>query len=563
MKQETDPATPSQPVFLPKLVSALKSYSMSLFWGDLTAGIIVAIVALPLAIAFAIASGLTPDRGLVASIVGGLIISVFGGSRVQIGGTTGAFAVIIYRVVGDFGIEGLLVCTFLAGVLLILMGAFRLGNIIKFIPYPLTLGFTSGVAVLIAVSQVRDLLGLQTGPLPVDVIEKLQAYAHGLGTFQPLTCLLSAVSVAVIAVWPRISRKIPGFLVVLVGMTGLVAFFELPVATIGSSFDSLFSHRSGLSLGFEDVKTLLRPAFTIAFLGAIQSLLSASVADGLIEGRHRPNAELIAQGMANLCVPFFGGLPATGAVARTLTNVKSGGKTPVAGVVHSLVLLAIVLLFGRWIPRIPLFVLAAILMVVTYNMAEWRAIRALLKAPKTDLAVMIITFLLTVFVDLTVGVEVGIFLSFALFAKRMTDVTTIREITAEMGAGPPTEEELRGDAESVSRRQVPEGVSVFEAEGVLFFGAVELLRDALNLGRSAPKVLIFRMRHLLALDATGLRALKDLKSQCDRGGTRLILSGVHAQPMFALEKSGFLSDMTPENITATLDEALERSKRFL
>jgi len=553
----------SKNIFLPKLFSTLKSYSLSLFWGDLSAGLIVAVVALPLGIAFAIASGLTPDRGLIASIVGGLVISIFGGSRVQIGGTTGAFAVIIYRVVGEYGIGGLLLCTFLAGLLLILMGILRWGSIIKFIPYPLTLGFTAGVALLIAVSQIRDLLGLQTGPLPADSIAKLKVYAGAIATLNPLTCSLSAASMAVIVLWPRVSRKIPGFLVVLIGATAATAFFHLPVPTIGSSFESLFSHRSEFTLGFEEIKMLLRPAFTIAFLGAIQSLLSASVADGLIEGRHRPNTELIAQGLANLAVPFFGGLPVTGAVARTLTNVKSGGKTPIAGIVHSLILLIVVLALGRWISAIPLFALAAILMVVTYNMAEWRAIRALWKAPKTDLAVMLITFLLTVFVDLTVGVEVGIFLAFALFAKHMTDVTTIREITAEMAANQRTEEEIRDEADSASRRRIPERVSVFEAEGVLFFGAVELMRDALTLGKSAPKVLIFRMRHLLALDATGLRALRDLKSQCDRNGTRLILEGVHAQPMFALERSGFLATLPPEDITGTLDEALTRAQNFL
>lgn len=550
-----------QPLFLPKLVSSLKNYSFSLFRSDLKAGIIVGIVALPLAIAFSIASGVPPACGLMASIAGGFLISVLGGSRVQIGGATGAYAVIIYKVMETHGFQGLMICAFLSGLMLAGMGLLRWGVFIKYIPYPLTVGFTAGIAVLIASSQVKEFFGLNTGPLPADFAGKWVVYFQSLGTANPWTVLLSGASLAILALWPRISRRLPGSIVAVVFGTAAAAVFHLPVSTIGDGAGLSMPGSGWFPPDLGALKQLISPALTIAFLGAIQSLLSATVADGLIEGRHRPNTELVAQGITNMVLPFFGSIPATGAIARTLTNAKNGAKTPVAGIVHSLFLLAVVLALGRWIARIPLAVLAAILMTVCYNMAEWRAFRTLLKAPRGDVAVLLVTFLLTVFVDVTVGVEVGVFMAFALFVRRMSHASTIREITGD-GNGV-DEDTLRSEKDSVSRRQIPEGVSVYEAEGALFFGVAELLRDSLDLGQAPPKVLILRIRHVLALDATGLRALRDLHEKCLKSGTHLILSGIHAQPMIAFEQSGFLEEMGEENTVGTIDEALARAKTLL
>jgi len=552
-----------QPFFWPKLFSTLKTYSLALFWGDLSAGIIVGIVALPLSIAFSIASGVSPDRGLITAIVAGFLISALGGSRVQIGGATGAFAVIIYRVIEMHGLQGLMICTVIAGALLIMMGVLRWGAVIKYIPFPLTVGFTAGIAVLIASSQVKDFLGLNTGPLPTDFLAKWLVYFKAIGSIDPWTVAFSLVSLLIILLWPRVSRKIPGSLIAILFMTFLAQVFHLPVATISSGFHLSLHQAPWAQFHLSDIESLVNPALTIAVLGAIQSLLSATVADGLIEGRHRSNTELIAQGIANMVVPLFGGIPATGAVARTLTNVKNGGKTPIAGIVHSLFLLIVVLVFGKWISKIPLSVLAAILMVVSYNMAEWHAFKAILRAPRSDVIVMLTTFLLTVFVDLTVGVEVGIFMAFALFVKRMSNVAVIREIKGEMESDENGEETLRNEGGAVTRRQIPKEVSVFEAEGAFFFGVAELLRDTLDVGQTPPKILILRMRHVLALDATGLRALRDLLSQCRRNKTQLLLSGIHVQPMFAIERSGFLGELGESNILETIDQALKRAREVL
>jgi len=555
-----------QPIFLPKLISTLKSYSLSIFWTDLSAGVIVGIVALPLAIAFAIASGVPPDRGLTTAIIAGFLISVLGGSRVQIGGPTGAFVVIVYGIVERYGINGLILCSLMAGVILILMGLLRLGTVIKFIPYPLTVGFTAGIAVVIFSSQVKDFLGLQTGTLPADFIEKWKIYFQTLHTVDWTTIALSLFSMGILLLWPRINRKIPGSIIAILIITAIVQLFHIPVETIASRFGSLPTglpkpHLPDFTL--TQLRGLIGPAFTVAMLGAIESLLSATVSDGMIEGRHRSNTELIAQGVANVITPLFGGIPATGAIARTATNVKNGGRTPVAGIIHAATLLLIVLTFGRWAGMIPLCVLAAILVLVSYHMSEWHAFKALLKAPRMDIAVMVTTFLLTIFVDLTVAVEIGLLMSLVLFMKRMTNVTSVKEITMEMNNESLDEETLRREADAISRRQVPKGVAVYETEGALFFGVAELLRDNLDIGQEPPRILILRLRHVLAIDATGLRALKDLKRQCLRAKTHLILSGMHVQPMFALEKSGFLEEMGRDNIFGTIDEALDRANLIL
>ena len=558
--------TKQQPLFLPKLWSCLGSYSPSLWWGDLTAGLIVGIVALPLAIAFAIASGVTPDRGLTTAIVGGLLISALGGSRVQIGGPTGAFVIIVYRIVEQYGLDGLTLCTLIAGAILIGMGLLRLGALIKFIPYPLTVGFTSGIAVVIFSSQVRDFLGLQMGAVPADFLAKWGAYAHVLGTTHGITVALSCLSLAIILGWQRINRRLPGSIMAILIVTALVQLCHLPVETIGSRFGTLPSglpHPQWPSFTFGDAHHLIGPAFTIALLAAIESLLSATVADGMIEGRHRPNTELIAQGIANLVSPLFGGMPATGAIARTATNVKNGGRTPVAGLVHACTLLLIVLLVGRWARLIPLCVLAAILVVVAFHMSEWHAFRALLRAPRMDVAVLLVTFLLTVLVDLTVAVEVGLMLSAFLFMKRMTDVTAVRQVTQELQAAADDEQRLREEIDAVSRRQIPKGVDVYEAEGAFFFGVAELLRDNLDIGRRPARVVILRTRHVLAIDASGLRALRDLRQQCARMGATLILEGIHAQPLFALERADVLQEFGEENVVKTLDAALARAGAVL
>lgn len=560
------PKSGTEPLFLPKIFSTLKSYSLQIFWTDVSAGVIVGIVALPLAIAFAIASGVSPDRGLTTAIVAGFIISALGGSRVQIGGPTGAFVVIVYGIVEQYGLNGLILCSMIAGVMLVLMGLLRLGAVIKFIPYPLTVGFTAGIAVVIFSSQVKDFLGLDTGTLPADFIEKWKIYFHTFQTVSGTTLGLSLFSMAILLLWPRFNHKIPGSLIAILVVTAIVQFFHIPVETISSRFGALPTHLP--TPRFPDftlaqLKVLMGPAFTVAMLGAIESLLSATVSDGMIEGRHRSNTELIAQGVANLMAPLFGGIPATGAIARTATNVKNGGRTPVAGIIHAVVLLLIVLLFGRYAGMIPLCVLAAILVLVAYHMSEWHAFKALLKAPRADIAVMLTTFLLTVFIDLTVAVEIGLLMSLVLFMKRMTDVTSVKEITMMLNHEVLDEEALRQEKDSVSCRQIPEGVAVYETEGALFFGVAELLRDNLDMDRKPPKILILRMRHVLAVDATGLRALKDLWRQCLRNQTHLLLAGIHAQPMFALEKADFLEEMGRDNIFGTIDEALDRARVLL
>ncbi len=550
-------------VFHPKFFSILKDYSFSSFLKDLSAGTIVGIVALPLAIAFAIASGVTPDRGLTTAIIAGFIISFFGGSRVQIGGPTGAFVVIVAGIINQYGLDGLLVCTMMAGVILIVLVLLRLGSIIKFIPYPLIVGFTTGIAVVIFSSQIKDFFGLQTPPLPADFIQKWKVYSAAIESTNFITLALSIGSLAILILWPKINNRIPASLIAIIVITALVHFFHLPVETIHSRFGDL---PTGLpkphlpTFSFEMIKSLISPAFTVAILGAIESLLSATVADSMIEGRHRSNTELIAQGIANTVVPLFGGIPATGAIARTATNVKNGGRTPIAGIVHSVTLFLIVLLFGRWAGMIPLCVMAAILIVIAYHMSEWRAFKSLLRSPRMDVAVLLSTFFLTILVDLTVAVEVGLVLSMVLFMKRMTDVTTIKEITLNQEIN---EETLREESDSITRKHIPQGVTIYELEGALFFGVASILKGTLGMGKTPPRVLILRMRHVLVLDATAMRSLKDLFDQCKRHQTQLILSGLHEQPLTAMKSAGFLEEIGHENATINIDLALHRANEVL
>jgi len=550
-------------VLVPKLVTSLKSYNRELFLGDLTAGVIVGIVALPLAIAFAIASGVTPDRGLYTAIIAGFIISALGGSRVQIGGPTGAFVVIVYGIVQKYGIDGLIVATIMAGVMLVVIGAVRLGSVIKFIPHPVVIGFTSGIAVIILSSEVKDFLGLRMGALPADFVPKWSAMIHNIGSFNPYAIGVAVASLALILLWPRISHRIPGSIVALVLATVAVQLFHLPVETIGSRFGALsaaFPHPVVPHVSFATASLLIGPAFTIAMLGAVESLLSAVVADGMIGSRHRSNMELVAQGIANIVTPLFGGIPATGAIARTATNVKNGGRTPVAGIIHSLTLLLITLFLGRWAALIPLAVLAAILVVVAYHMSEWRTFVAEFRAPKSDVAVLVATFLLTVLVDLTVAIEVGMVASAFLFMRRMAEVTNVSAVTRELKDA---DDIYSTDPNGLRRRTIPEGVSVFEVNGPFFFGAAETFKDTMGRVAGNPKVLIIRMRNVPAIDSTGMHTLREVAQRSKKDGTLVLLSDVHTQPLMALSKSDVLDEIGEENVFGNIDDALNRARAHL
>jgi SulP family sulfate permease len=544
----------------PQFVSLLgHGYSRKEFLGDLTAGLIVGIVALPLAIAFAIASGVKPEQGLYTAIIAGVTVSLLGGSRVQIAGPTGAFIVIIYGIVQKYGYDGLAVATLIAGVLLILMGIARLGTLLRFVPYPLTVGFTSGIALIIFSSQVKDFFGLSMPALPADFVGKWVEYAHHFGDAHLPSLAVGAGSLIVILLWPRVTHRIPGSLVAILAATAAVQIFAIPVETIGSRFGSVPSSLPAPHIpdvSWETVTNLFSPALAIALLGGIESLLSAVVADGMTRSRHRSNMELVAQGAANIISPIFLGIPATGAIARTATNVKSGARTPVAGLIHAAVLLCIMLLFGEWAALIPMPTLAAILIVVSYTMSEWHSFVKLLRAPGEDVAVLLVTFGLTVIIDLTVAIEFGIILAALLFMRKMAQISQVNPITRDL------KEEAEEDEEKGSAPAVPDGVEVFEVYGTLFFGAVEQFTESIRYLEKKPKVFILETRHLLAVDASGLRALDDLAAILKGQGTALIVSGVHKQPLVALSQSGFIDRLGEENICGTLEEALDRARRI-
>jgi SulP family sulfate permease len=551
-------------VLVPKIVTALKDYNREKFLGDLVAGLIVGVVALPLAIAFAIASGVTPDRGLWTAIVAGFLISLLGGSRVQIGGPTGAFVVIVYGIVQKYGIDGLTVATLMAGVILIAMGLAKLGTMIKFIPHPVITGFTSGIAVIIFSGEIKDFFGLQMGGVPADFIGKWLAYAKGVAGITPSAIAVSFLALAIIVIWPRVNRRIPGPFVALIVTTLLATVMHLPVETIGTRFGGISAsvpHPQLPHLSFVQVTALVGPAFTIALLAAIESLLSAVVADGMIGGRHRSNMELIAQGVANIASPLFGGIPATGAIARTATNVKNGGRTPVAGIIHSFTLLVITVFAGRWAGLIPMATLAAILVVVSYHMCEWRTFLAELSSPKSDVAVLLTTFLLTVFIDLTVAISVGMVLAAFLFMKRMAEVTNVRALTQEFADD--DADPYSSDENAVRLREIPQGVEVYEINGAFFFGAAETFKETMAVIAGKPKVLIIRMRDVLLLDSTGMHALKDVVHRSRKDGTAVLLSDVHMQPLVVLTGSAVLEEIGPDNLFSNLDDALQRARDLL
>jgi SulP family sulfate permease len=549
---------PNRSRLIPKLVTTLQDYSREQFVRDLIAGMIVGVVALPLSIAFAIASGVTPDRGLYTAIVAGFVISALGGSRVQIGGPTGAFVVIVYGIVQRYGVGGLTVATLMAGVLLIGFGVARLGTTIRFIPHPLITGFTAGIAVIIASGEIKDALGLRMGAVPADFIERLQLFTRYVGTVNPAAVALCIASIVIIALWPRVSRRIPGPLIALLLTTLATHAFSLDVETIGSRFGTLAAslpHPVMPHLAFADVTRLIRPAFTIALLGSIESLLSAVVADGMIGGRHRSNMELVAQGAANIASPLFGGIPATGAIARTATNIKNGGRTPIAGMAHAVTVLLVTLFFGRWAALIPMATLAGILLVVAYQMSEWRVFRAELTSPRSDVLVLLSTFLLTVLVDLTVAIEVGMVLAAFLFMHRMATLTNVSQVTGELS-------DDDGGDELVSAVP-PKGVEVYEINGPFFFGAAETFKDTLARVAQKPKVLVLRMRRVPVIDATGLHALTDVVLRSRRDGTLVLLSEVQPQPLDALRKSVLLEEIGEEHIHATLEGAIARAREEL
>src|SRR5690348_4500259 len=545
--------------FHPRLFDTFKGYSKKDFVPDLIAGITVGIVALPLAMAFAIASGVKPEAGIFTAVIAGFIISALGGTKVSIGGPTGAFIVILFGIGAKYGFDNLVICTVLAGGLLLTMGLARMGTMIKYIPYPVTMGFTSGIAVLIFSTQIKDFLGLRVEKVPSEFIEKMKALGEHIGTTHWPTLGLAAASLAIILFWPKKwQRRVPGSIVALVLGTVAVALFNLPVETIGTRFGGI---PQGLprphlpQLSWDNIQHLFQPAMTIALLAAIESLLCAVVADGMIDDRHDANQELIAQGLANIISPIFGGIAATGAIARTATNVKSGARTPVAGLIHAITLLAIILVAAPLAKFVPLATLSAVLVNVALHMGEWHNFSRLPKWPVCDSAVFLSAFALTVVVDLTVAVEIGMVLAAILFIKRSSETTQIMAVDEST--------ETEGSHHCLVGKEVPPGVMVYRMMGAFFFGAVDKLESVLKRLNEEPEVLILRMRKVVAIDATGLNALEDLHDKLRRRGKHLVLSAPHTNPMMVMEKAGFIDRLGRENVCPHIDAALERAREIL
>jgi SulP family sulfate permease len=546
--------------FRPKLVDTLKNYSAGDFFADLTAGFTVGIVALPLAMAFAIASGVKPEAGIFTAVIAGFIISALGGTKVAIGGPTGAFIVILYGIYAKYGAENLAICTIMAGVILFIMGAARLGTMIKFIPYPVTMGFTSGIAVLIFSTQIKDFFGLNIEKVPSDFVEKMRSLGEHAGTFQWPTVALAAGSLAIILFWPKKwQRRVPGSIVALVlGTAAVMLFPGLQVETIGSKFGGIpqaLPHPHIPALSWENIQHLFQPATTIALLAAIESLLCAVVADGMIDDRHDSNQELMAQGIANIVSPLFGGIAATGAIARTATNIKCGARTPIAGVVHAVTLLVIILAAAPLAKFIPLATLSAVLVNVALNMGEWHNFSRLPKWPRSDAVVFLTAFSLTVVIDLTVAVEIGMVLAAILFIKRVSETTQITAVDESS--------ETEGSQHSIIGKEIPKGVMIYRIFGSFFFGAADKLETALKRSGQEPEVLILGLRKVLAIDATGLNALEDIYDKLRARGKHLILSGPHTQPFFMMDKAGFLDRLGKENVCANLEHSLERAREIL
>ena len=559
-------------VFQPKLFELFKkgNYNKQTFTADLIAGVIVGIIALPLAIAFGIASGVSPQQGLITAVVAGFLVSFFGGSHFLIGGPTGAFIVIVYGIVAQYGISGLIIATVLAGIILVLMGIFKLGSIIKFIPYPIVVGFTSGIAVVIFSTQVKDFLGLTIENLPSEFIPQWSAYFSHIATFQLHEFLLSLGCLLVIIFWPKVTNKVPGSLIAIIIGTAasvlLLKFTGIEFATIGSKFPELANgievpKPQAPHITWDTVQNMFQPAFTIALLCAIESLLAAMVADGVTGKRHNSNTELIGQGIANIITPFFGGIPATGALARTMANINNGGKSPVAGLVHAVVLLLIFLFLMPYAVYIPLGCLAAILVMVAYNMSEWRTFKYLLKGNKTDVSVLLITFFLTVIIDLTVAIEVGLVLAIILFVKRISETSSIKVLEGDTVAG--TENDEKAMLADTEHLDVAQGVEIYEIDGPFFFGLASKLDEIdRDLRKQGIKVRIIRMRKVPFMDSTGLNNLRSLWKRSQKDNVQIILSGVNDNVLAYLNKVGFVQELGKEYIFPHIIPAVAKANEL-
>ena len=551
--------------FKPRLLTSLKNYNKKTLTADIMAGIIVGIVALPLAIAFGIASGVTPEKGIITAIVAGFIVSAFGGSRVQIGGPTGAFIIIIYGIIQQYGFQGLTIATLMAGFFLILFGLLRLGTIIKYIPYPIIVGFTSGIAVTIFTTQIKDLFGLQLASVPSDFVEKWIVYARNADSADLWSSIVGIMSVIIIAITPRFSKKIPGSLIAIILMTVLALILKnycgvTSIETIGDRFtiNAQLPEAQLPGLNWETIKSLVSPALTIAILGAIESLLSATVADGVIGDHHDSNTELIGQGLANLATPLFGGIPATGAIARTMTNINNGGKTPIAGIIHAIVLVLIFLFLMPLAKYIPLACLAGVLVVVSYGMCGWRSFLALMKNPKSDVTVLLITFFLTIIFDLTIAIEVGLIIACLLFMKRMSETTDVKVIMDEIDPNDESDIKLENNEHLI----IPNGVEVYEINGPYFFGAGNRFEEIMASFGDRPKVRIIRMRKVPFVDSTGIHNLTNLCIMSQKEGIHIVLSGVNPKVHAVLARSGFYELIGEENICSHINIALEKAKEI-
>ena len=548
----------------PQLLTSLKTYNRQTLTADIMAGIIVGIVALPLAIAFGIASGVTPEKGIITAIISGFIISLLGGSKVQIGGPTGAFIVIIYGIIQKYGIEGLMIATVMAGVFLLLFGLLKLGTIIKYIPYPIVVGFTSGIAVTIFTTQIKDLFGLTIESVPSDFIEKWGCYISHFSTADLWCSIVGILSVVIIALTPKVSKKIPGSLVAIIVMTVAALILKnyfgvTTIETIGDRFSvsSAIPDAHMPAMTWDTIKSLVAPALTIAVLGAIESLLSATVADGVIGAHHNSNTELVAQGLANIASPIFGGIPATGAIARTMTNINNGGKTPVSGIVHAIVLLLIFLFFMPLAKYIPMACLAGVLVIVSYGMSGWRSFLALMKNPKSDVTVLLITFFLTIIFDLTVAIEVGLIIACLLFMKRVSEITDVKAVTDEINE---ESDMIKDNAEHLT---IPEGVEVYEINGPYFFGAGNKFEEVMAAFGDRPKVRIIRMRKVPFVDSTGIHNLTNLCEMSHNEGIEVVLSGVCEKVHKQLEKARFYDILCNKNICSHINLALERANEII
>jgi SulP family sulfate permease len=547
-------------MLIPKLFTTLKDYSKEQFFSDCVAGIIVGILAIPLAIAFAIASGVSPDKGLITAVIAGFLISVFGGSRVQIGGPTGAFVVIIYGIVQKYGVDGLVLATLMAGALLMIMGFARFGTVIKFIPHSVIVGFTSGIAVIIFSSQVKDFLGLHIGAVPAEFLPKWGLFFRNVGSVNFWALALALVTVLISVIWPRVTKKVPGALIAIILTSAVVALFKLPVETIGSRFGDL-PHGIPMpnlpSISLSRIQELFQPAFTIAMLGAIESLLSAVVADGMMGSRHRSNMELIGQGIGNIGSALFGGIPATGAIARTVTNIRNGGKTPIAGIVHAVTVFVIMLAFGAMIKTVPLACLAGILVMIAYNMSEWRSFKELLKSSGGARVVLLATFLVTIFIDLTAAIELGLVLSAFIFIKRMSELTNIKIMVKEI-------RDDERDNDRISKTiALPKGVQVYEINGPLFFGAANSFEESDRAIGEKPKVRIIRFRNVPLIDSTGMHALKIFYEKSKKSGVHLIITGLHIQPLNEMVKHDLYDLIGEENVFASMKDSIARAEELL